>query len=517
MRAAALLLAAGAAGAETLYVDARRGSARGDGSEASPLATISAALQRAAAGDEVVVAPGRYREHVALKAGVALLGSGTSTIIDATDFPLEGAVACADQARIAGFRIVDPGPGQALLAAIDCSNGASPEIAHNLIEAPSRPAILLDGSQAWIHHNTIRGGLPSPETLFGVIVGSGSPVIEDNEIASNGVAIGLECRPGGVGTRIQRNVLRGRVGVGPPVGSYAVPVTITDNVFLPALTPHSGSGLVLLTQHSYPFGTLAAHVANNTLHGTFGIFVDGGELVIANNVVVNGLAGITVNNTAAPPVLRANDVFGNSTLLNENTNYVYVGVPSSDPTGSDGNLSVDPLLADVPGGDFRPLPGSPVIDAGSGSDVVSAQDVDGDARVADGDGEEGAAVDMGAQELQPGEEPPLPTLQVRIDLLPKRDPNVLSLDRILRGKRRVDVAILSGDDLDAVQIDPGTLTLDAAPVHRCRRLDVNGDRVRDLACRFPIAAIPAGGPVCVRGATREGRALLGCDAVQIFP
>jgi hypothetical protein len=510
----ALLIAAGAASADTLYVDARKGSWRGEGSKRRPLPTISAALERAAAGDEIVVAPGRYREHVALKAGVALLGSGSGTIIDAMDFPL-GAVTCADEARIQGFRIVDPGPAQALLATIDCSNGTSPEIAHNLIEAPNRPAILLAGSDAWIHHNTIRGGVPSPQTLFGLVVGSGRPVIEDNEIASNGVAIGLECAPGDPGARIQRNVLRGRVGVSPPVGSHAVPVTITDNVFLPSVALHPvQSGLFLLAQSFFPFGTLAAHVANNTFHATFGITIGGGEAVIANNVLVNGVVGIQVNAMGLTPELRGNDVFDNSTPILPDTNYVGI----ADPTGSDGNLSVDPQLADVAGGDFRPRPASPVLDAGSDADVVSPRDLDGDPRVVDGDGEGGAAVDIGAHELQPWEAPPLPALAIRVDLLPKRDPNELSLDLILRGKGRVYVAILSDAELDApAEIDKRTLTLGHASLRRCKRKDVDGDGFRDLACKVPIAGIPVSGPVCVRGVTRSDRPVLGCDTIHITP
>src|SRR5262245_58718573 len=144
---AGLLLAASAAGAETWHVDAAKGSRRGDGSEARPLATISAALERATAGDEVRVAPGRYRERVVLKTGVSLRGGGAqSTTIDVTNLQVLGAVVCADGALLQGFRIVDPGPAQGRLAAIDCSNGSSPEIAHNLIEAPHRSAILLEGS-----------------------------------------------------------------------------------------------------------------------------------------------------------------------------------------------------------------------------------------------------------------------------------------------------------------------------------------------------------------------------------
>jgi hypothetical protein len=510
-----LLLAASAAGAETWHVDAAKGSRRGDGSEARPLATISAALERATAGDEVRVAPGRYREHVVLKTRVALRGGGApSTTIDVTNLRVLGAVVCADGALLQGFRIVDPGPAQGTLAAIDCSNGSSPEIAHNLIEAPNRPAILLESSDAWIHHNTIRGGAPVTEILFGVVVGSGRPVIEDNEIASNAVAIGLGCGPGEEGGRIQRNVLRGRVGVFPPVGSDAVPVTISDNLFLPSVAAYPvRSGLDLGAHHFYPFGTLAALVANNTFHSTDGIFVSGGEAVIANNVVVNGAVGISVNSGVTPD-LRGNDVFGNAIPLVPDTNYLGI----EDPTGSDGNLSADPQFADVLGEDFRPRPGSPLLDAGSGADVASALDLAGEARVADGDGDGAAAVDIGAREFQPGAELPLPALAITIDLLPRREPNVTSVERILRGRALVKVAIFSDAELDAgSEIDVASLTLGRSRVRRCRVRQLDEDRVRDLLCTFPIGGLPASGPVCVRGATLAGQPLVGCDALQLVP
>ncbi len=67
---------------------------------------------------------------------------------------------------------------------------------------------------------------------------------------------------------------------------------------------------------------------------------------------------------------------------------VWVGRAVYDPTGRNGNISADPLIA---GGHL--LPGSPCIDAGDNSAVTTERDVDGEARIA------GNRVDIGADEF----------------------------------------------------------------------------------------------------------------------
>ena len=203
--------------AATFYVDAASKIKPPDGSEAAPFRTIEPALDHASSGDVVQVAPGLYEERVTLKAGVAVRGSGDGdTVIDVSDFSPEGvAVLCADDASLEGFRIVDPSPPPQ--PAIDCSD-ASSEIAGNRIEVPERTAILVGfTSHARIHHNTILGGPAIPGGLLGSIDGTGRPLIEDNEIASNGVAISF-LYSGDL--RLRRNLLRGRVMIG-PIGASA--------------------------------------------------------------------------------------------------------------------------------------------------------------------------------------------------------------------------------------------------------------------------------------------------------
>jgi hypothetical protein len=58
----------------------------------------------------------------------------------------------------------------------------------------------------------------------------------------------------------------------------------------------------------------------------------------------------------------------------------------------DGNITNDPAFADAPSGNYRLMPGSPCIDAGTNAAVMTAADLDGNARIVFG------TVDMGAYE-----------------------------------------------------------------------------------------------------------------------
>jgi hypothetical protein len=70
--------------------------------------------------------------------------------------------------------------------------------------------------------------------------------------------------------------------------------------------------------------------------------------------------------------------------------------------GSGSNQSGDPLFADAAGGDFHPLTGSPLIDAGTSDSASGPSDLDGRARTL------GAAPDIGAYEFPPPPPPPPP-------------------------------------------------------------------------------------------------------------
>lgn len=74
------------------------------------------------------------------------------------------------------------------------------------------------------------------------------------------------------------------------------------------------------------------------------------------------------------------------------------GCPSSPATGTV-TLTSSPFV-DLAGGDFRPAANSPLIDAGQSTDSAGSEDVNGSARVVDGNSDGTALVDIGGFEYQ---------------------------------------------------------------------------------------------------------------------
>jgi len=81
-----------------------------------------------------------------------------------------------------------------------------------------------------------------------------------------------------------------------------------------------------------------------------------GSSAITNNIITGSVGGeaITIYDVSSlPSVLSCNDVWNNAS-----GNY---GGVLTDPTGTDGNISVDPLYCDAPGGDYTLTVGSPCL------------------------------------------------------------------------------------------------------------------------------------------------------------
>jgi len=117
-------------------------------------------------------------------------------------------------------------------------------------------------------------------------------------------------------------------------------------------------------------------ITNNTVVGNQapsgrggGLYLDDNEvLYLANNIVQGNSAeggggGVYYrsSNGTAPPLITNNDIEGN-TPENWATG-AYSGVP--DPTGTSGNVAIDPLLSNSAAGIYTLLPGSPAIDTGT--------------------------------------------------------------------------------------------------------------------------------------------------------
>jgi hypothetical protein len=165
----------------------------------------------------------------------------------------------------------------------------------------------------------------------------------------------------------------------------------------------SAGGLVLIANNTLMRNVfLQTNGPGGALNGN-----DNGS-TIANNILVFNSSGVrlvycpTQNRTR----LLNNCIFGNG------TNYV----DAADVTGTNGNLSVDPLLDPSRDG-ARLLPGSPCIDAGNDSVVQpDSLDLDGLPRMA------GAHVDIGAAEFRMA-----PELRLTLAVAPSQGPAVLRL------------------------------------------------------------------------------------------
>lgn len=304
--------------------------------------TIQQAIDAASNGDSVLVAAGTYLERLDFKGKAITLTSEqgpAGTIIDGAQVGsvLTFQTSETPNTKVIGFTIQN---GNGSFGSGAYVNLASPTLTGNVFQGNAGGAIWGNSTSMLLERNLFMNHTCNSQNLNAVatFVNSSSPVIKNNVFANN------HCP--------------------------AIDVTLpTGNTPL---------------------------VANNTIVGNdVGLQIDArvptNTDVFRNNLLYGNIVGVNVMLGSAPnyPALDHNLVFASVTAN-------YQGMP--DPTGTNGNLSADPLLAGLAGGDYHPATGSPVIDAGLNS-AVAAGDLDyyGGARVLDG-GAGSALVDIGAVE-----------------------------------------------------------------------------------------------------------------------
>jgi hypothetical protein len=203
----------------------------------------------------------------------------------------------------------------------------------------------------------------------------------------------------------------------------------------------------------------------------------GGPLPGARGILTPGGTG---NLDAS--ALHYNDVFGNDVAYDA---WLVPGI---------GNIAADPRYVSLGTGDLHLAASSPAIDAGDPA-IASPPplDLDGDARIIDGNGDGTERVDMGYDEALQGD-PPIPTLA--IDIKPGTTPNVVNLYAL----GVLPVAILGSAGFDVTSIDVATVRFGpaaAAPAHDLldpetyldHLQDVNADGFLDLMTHFRIQAL----------------------------
>jgi hypothetical protein len=377
--------------------------------------TIQAGINAAATGDTVLVAPGTYFENINFMGkAITVVSSGGPKVTTIDGGNISSVVTFSSGETTAsvlrGFTVqhgnATTGVGEGGGISVE---GSSPTITSNIIT----------------HNEACQGD--------GIGVGFGSPIIKNNVIGKNFDSTCGGIGGGGIGVRgassaqVLHNTISnnstGSFGGGIALWSGNA-VLVQDNLISGNVANSNGGGIsmfndassVIIVQNLISGNTSATGngiywsnpplvLVNNTvadsLHATGGATVWGDgfccSVTIVNNVIVataGATNAFTCNNADFPPQsFTFNDAFS--------TNGPAYGGMCTDQTGTNGNISADPMFTNALRGNYQLQAGSPAIDVGSNSAPdLPKKDFAGKPRIVDGDGDGDKIIDMGAYEFQ---------------------------------------------------------------------------------------------------------------------
>ncbi len=346
--------------------------------------TVQAGIDSISGGGEVWVEAGVYTERITMHPSIDLYGgfAGTESVL-------------ADRNRKINITVLDGQNGGATVTAQYMTRG---ETLDGFTIRNGRPGISLSYSSMRITNNIICGNNNMQGSGGGIYCANGSPTIAYNRITANNASSG-----GGIyidtctGAAIANNSITGNSALdgGGIYTSLYTSCLIANNVISYNGASSAGGGIY----NSYS----SLNVISNTI-GKNSANYGGGIYQIAytstpvsnlsNNIIAHNTSGIYKSKNGSMN-LNYNCVYGNAS-------YNYSGV--TDPSGTNGNIAVNPAFASTQYGDLHIQPNSPCIDAGD--DILAqsiSQDIDDQPRV------QGAHVDIGADESDGMEWSILPT------------------------------------------------------------------------------------------------------------
>lgn len=337
--------------------------------------TIQAGINAAGAGDTVSVAPGTYIEEIFMRDSV-LVRSGQGAQVTTIEGNGMRRLVNFDNVRDAtleGFRLRygislwHPGGAGILMV------NATGRVADSVIES----------NLAWFQSGSGYGG--------GIaIAGNSDVIIEGNIIAHNesdrggaGIAV-LGGHASIVGNVIHDNrIVAAPFGSGESGGGIYLPELsgTTCEIYRNVIYRNEASGM----GGGISCGADAADISHNTIvgnraHHIFGpgpypwgkeLHVIGNAPTIRNNII-GSLQGVPVEGTAVfcdavAPIFSHNDVW-NDPAIKDAPEF---NGDCPDPTGTDGNISADPLFCD-PGNDLELFEDSPCAGTGEGGSDMGA-------------------------------------------------------------------------------------------------------------------------------------------------